>query len=99
MLWGVSRVPASMAYKSVAVAKWAHDGSLEQAFIASVAYLAKEKHLDLRALHGDGTNTVAQKGATALATRATNTKKGRRSLRSRTTMALSYSPPPGCTCE
>jgi transposase len=75
-----------------AFAKWAHDGSLEQAFIASVAHLAAEKHLDLRVLHGDGTNTVAKKGATALATPAINTKKGRRSSRSRTTMAMSWPP-------
>jgi transposase len=38
-------------------AKWADDGSLWQAFVASVAHLAQEKHLDLRILHGDGTNT------------------------------------------
>ncbi len=60
-------------------AKWADDGSLWQAFVASVAYLSAEKQLDLRVLHGDGTNTVAKKGAMALATRATNTRKGRRS--------------------
>ena len=62
-----------------AFAKWADDGSLEQAFIASVAHLADEKKLDVRVLHGDGTNTVAKKGAMGLATRATNTRKGRRS--------------------
>ena len=45
-----------------AFAKWADDGSLEQAFIASVAHLAAEKHLDLSILHGDGTNTVAKRG-------------------------------------
>src|SRR5437870_11721961 len=38
-----------------AFAKWAHDGSLQQAFIASVRHLAAEKHLDLRVLHGYGT--------------------------------------------
>jgi transposase len=43
-------------------AKWADDGSLWQAFMASVAHLAAEKHLDLSVLHGDGTNTVAKKG-------------------------------------
>ena len=43
-------------------AKWADDGSLWQAFVASVRHLAVEKHLDLRVLHGDGTNTVAKKG-------------------------------------
>jgi transposase len=60
-------------------AKWADDGSLWQAFVASVRHLATEKHLDLSVLHGDGTNTVAKKGAMALATRATSTRKGRRS--------------------
>jgi transposase len=70
-------------------AKWADDGSLWQAFTASVAHLATAKRLDLHVLHGDGTNTVAKKGAMALATQATNTRKGRKSSRSRTTMALS----------
>src|SRR5713101_308658 len=52
-------------------ATWADDGSLWQAFVASVAHLSKEKHLDLRILHGDGTNTVAKKGGMGLANRAT----------------------------
>jgi transposase len=43
-------------------AKWVDDGSLWQAFIASVRHLAAEQHLDLRVLQGDGTNTVAKKG-------------------------------------
>ena len=43
-------------------AKWADDGSLAHAFIASVGHLANHKQLDLRVLHGDGTNTVAKKG-------------------------------------
>jgi len=60
-------------------AKWADDGSLWQAFVASVQHLATEKHLDLRILHGDGTNTVAKKGAMVLATQATSTRKARRS--------------------
>jgi hypothetical protein len=60
-------------------AKWADDGSLWQAFVASVRHLAVEQQLDIRILHGDGTNTVAKKGAMALATRATNTRKERRS--------------------
>src|SRR5215470_9292256 len=60
-------------------AKWADDGSLWRAFVASVRHLAAEKHLDLRILHGDGTNTVAKKGAMALATRAISTRKARRS--------------------
>src|ERR671919_1157886 len=60
-------------------AKWANDGSLWQAFVASVRHLAEEKHLDTSVLHGDGTNTVAKKGAMALASRGTNIRKGRRS--------------------
>jgi transposase len=62
-----------------AFAKWSDDGSLQQAFMASVAHLAEEKHLDLRVLHGDGSNTVAKKGATGLATRAISTRRARRS--------------------
>ena len=42
-------------------AKWADDGSLWQAFLASVRHLAVEKQLDMSVLHGDGTNTVAKK--------------------------------------
>ena len=60
-------------------AKWADDGSLWQAFVASVRHLATEKHLDTSVLHGDGTNTVAKKGAMASAIPATSTRKGRRS--------------------
>ena len=37
-------------------AKWAVDGSLEQAFIASVRHLAAHHQLDLNILHGDGTH-------------------------------------------
>ena len=47
-------------------ARWADDGSLEHAFIASVEHLADQKHLDLSVLHGDGTNTVAKKGGDGL---------------------------------
>ena len=72
-----------------AFAKWTDDGSLQQAFIASVAHLSAEKKLDLRVLHGDGTNTVAKKGAMGLATPATSTRRGRRSSPSQTTMAMS----------
>ena len=70
-------------------AKWANDGSLWQAFLASVRHLAAEKHLDLSVLHGDGTNTVAKKGVMALASRGTNTRRARRSLPSLTIMATS----------
>jgi hypothetical protein len=62
-----------------AFAKWADDGSLQRAFIASVGHLADAKKLDVSVLHGDGTNTVAKKGGMALAIRATSTRKGRKS--------------------
>ena len=70
-------------------ARWADDGSLWHAFVASVAHLATEQHLDTSVLHGDGTNTVAKKGAMGLATQATNTRRARKSSPSQTTMALS----------
>ena len=70
-------------------AKWADDGSLWQAFVASVRHLAVEKQLDISILHGDGTNTVAKKGAMVSGTRDTNTRRGRKSLPSSTIMATS----------
>ena len=70
-------------------AKWADDGSLWQAFIASVRHLAAEKHLDTSVLHGDGTNTVAKKGAMGLGTLGTNTRRVTKSSRLSTTMAMS----------
>ena len=71
-----------------AFAKWADDGSLQQAFIASVAHLSDEKKLDVRILHGDGTTTVAKKGETGLGILVTNTRRARRSSPSLTTMAM-----------
>ena len=70
-------------------ARWVDDGSLWQAFVASVRHLAVEQQLDISVLHGDGTNTVAKKGGMGLATRATNTRRGRKSSPSRTIMATS----------
>jgi len=59
-------------------ARWAEDGSLERAFMASVKALDEAKKLDLSLLHGDGSNTVAKKGGTRSATAATNTRRGRK---------------------
>jgi transposase len=70
-------------------AKWADDGSLWQAFMASVRHLATEKQLDTSVLHGDGTNNVAQKGGMALGTQGINTRRASRSLPSSTIMATS----------
>src|SRR5258706_86097 len=56
-------------------ATWADDGSLWQAFVASVRHLAAAQHLDTSILHGAGTNTVANKGALGWATRGTHTRR------------------------
>jgi transposase len=77
-----------------ACATWSHDGALQQAFIANVAHLAAEKPLALCVLHGDGTHTVAQKGATGWATRALSPRRARRSSPSPTTMVLCDLPCP-----
>ena len=70
-------------------AKWVDDGSLWQAFLTSIRHLAAAQHLDLRVLHGDGTNTVAKKGAMASGTRGTSITRGRKSSPSRITTAMS----------
>jgi transposase len=62
-----------------AFAKWADDGSLQQAFLASVGHLSAEKRLDVRIRHGDGTNTVAKQGEMASGTLATSITRARRS--------------------
>jgi transposase len=70
-------------------ANWANDGSLWQAFLASVQHLAVAKHLDTSVRHGDGTNTVAKTGGTGLGTRGTHTRTARKLSPSQTIMALS----------
>ena len=57
---GTPEIHYTTVYK--AFARWSDDGSLAHAFIASVAHLAHHQQLDLRVLHGDDTNTVANKG-------------------------------------
>src|SRR5216117_3263514 len=57
---GTAEIHYTTVYK--VFARWSDDGSLEQAFIASVGHLSEHNQLDLRVLHGDGTNTVAKKG-------------------------------------
>jgi hypothetical protein len=59
-------------------ARWAEDGSQALALIASVAHLDQTQHLDVSLLHGDGSNTVAQKGATRLAIAGISIKPVRR---------------------
>jgi hypothetical protein len=62
-------------------ARWAEEGSLERAFRASVPQLDEARKLDLSLLHGDGSNTVAKKGARPLATVATNTRRASKGSR------------------
>ena len=57
---GTAMIHHTTIYK--AFARWSDDGSLDQAFIASVRHLAEQRRLDLSILHGDGSNTVAKKG-------------------------------------
>src|SRR4030095_6802851 len=87
---GREKRPAMDLARGLSSARWADDGSLWQAFVASVRHLAAEKQLDISVLHGDGTNTVAKKGGMVSGSRGTNTRKARKSSQSRTTMALSY---------
>ena len=61
-------------------AKWADDGSLDQAFIASVRHLAEQSHLDLSILHGDGSNTVAKKGGDGIGYSGHKHQKGEKVL-------------------
>ena len=84
-------IPDNVYYTTVykVFARWADDGSLWRAFVASVRHLAAEQQLDLRVLHGDGTNTVAKKGGMALGSRGINTRRGTKLSRSSTTMVMS----------
>ena len=43
--------------------RWSKDGSCKKIFEKSLEWLVKEQKLDLSALHGDGSNVVAKKGA------------------------------------
>src|SRR6266852_5409430 len=61
-------------------ARWADDGSLWQAFVASVQHLADHHQLDLSVLHGDGTNTVAKKGGDGIGYSGHKHQKGEKVL-------------------
>ena len=75
---GREKRPAMDLARGLSSAKWADDGSLWRAFVASVRHLAADKQLDLSVLHGDGTNTVAKQGGMVSGSRGTNIRKGRR---------------------
>jgi transposase len=93
---GQPAIHDTTVYKGFAT--WAEDGSLWQAFMASVAPLAAEQPLDVRVLHGDGTNTVAPKGGMGLGSRVTNTSRARKSSPSQTTAARCWLPSQSLPC-
>lgn len=43
--------------------RWSKNGSYEDVFLHSITVLRDKDKLDLSIIHGDGTNTVAKKGA------------------------------------
>ena len=56
--------------------KWSKDGSYLNLFESGIERLRLGNKLDLSVLHGDGSNTVAKKGAKVLVIPDTNTRKG-----------------------
>jgi len=55
--------------------KWSKDGSYLNLFESGIQQLFLANKLDLSILHGDGSNTVAKKGAPESVTLATNIRK------------------------
>lgn len=55
--------------------KWSKDGSYKNLFETSVMFLKDDGKLDLSIIHGDGSNTVAKKGAKESDTRDTSTRR------------------------
>jgi transposase len=84
MQWKCLPVPkdtpgnAAIHYTTVykVFARWSADGSLEEAFIASVAHLSDHNPLALSVLHGDGTNTVAKTGGDGIGYSGHNHQQG-----------------------
>lgn len=60
--------------------RWSKDGSYESIFMDSIINLLLNNKLDLSIVHGDGSNTVAKKGAKISAILDINTKKAKKSL-------------------
>jgi hypothetical protein len=71
---GTAAIPDPTVYKGCA--SWSDDGSLEHAFIASVAPLSEHNQLDLSVRHGDGTNTGAKKGGDGMGDAGHQHQKG-----------------------
>lgn len=60
--------------------RWSKDGSYENLFLTSIEFLRDENKLDLSILCGDGSNTIAKKGAKELTIVATNIRREKKSL-------------------
>jgi transposase len=75
-------------------ARWSDDGSLEDAFIASVQHRADQHHLDLSVLHGDGTNTVANKGGDGIGYSGHKHQKGEKVIAIIDNNGYVLAPPP-----
>jgi len=58
--------------------RWSSDRSFEVAFVASVKLLSEKKKLRMKRFYGDGSNSVAKKGAKESVILATNTRKARK---------------------
>ena len=58
--------------------RWSKDGSYYNLFLTSVMQLNDSNKLDLSIIHGDGSNTIAKKGANRLAIPDINIKKDRK---------------------
>ena len=55
--------------------RWSKDGSYQALFAASVIHLHHTDQLDTSVLHGDGSNTVVKKGASASGIPGISTRK------------------------
>jgi transposase len=73
---GKAELPDTGVFKLLA--RWAEEGSLERAFLASLHPRDEAQKRALSLLHGDGSNPVAKKGGRVLATGATNTRRARK---------------------
>ena len=58
--------------------RWSKDGSYQTLFQASIIQLHHTDQLDTSVLHGDGSNTVVKKGASASAILVISTRKGKK---------------------
>ena len=83
---GTDAIHYTTVYK--VFARWSDDGSLEHVFIASVAHLSNKNQLDLAFCMATAPTRWPKKAATALGTRATNTKRAKKSSPSLTTTAI-----------